>query len=93
MEVTAPELWARIQEIARGSVPDHAFHTWIASAKAVASTSDELMIEAQNPFHVEWLEDKFGPLLRSAGERVLGRPLQITVRCSSEPSAAEPPSL
>ncbi|MEQ1856599.1 MAG: chromosomal replication initiator protein DnaA [Longimicrobiales bacterium] len=93
MEVTATELWARIQEIARGSVPDHAFHTWIASAKAVASTSDELIIEAQNPFHVEWLEDKFGPLLRSAGERVLGRSIQITVRCSTEPSVVAPPSI
>jgi chromosomal replication initiator protein len=93
MEVTATELWGRIQEIARGSVPDHAFHTWIASAKAVASTSDELIIEAQNPFHVEWLEDKFGPLLRSAGERVLGRRLEITVRCAAEPSVAAPPTI
>jgi chromosomal replication initiator protein len=91
MEVTATELWTRIQEIARGSVPDHAFNTWIASAWAVASTSDELIVEAQNPFHGEWLEDKYGPLLRSAGARVLGRPLQITVR-ASEPSSTAPPS-
>lgn len=92
MEVTATELWTRIQEVARGSVPDHAFHTWIASAKAVASTSDELIIEGQNPFHVEWLEDKFGPLLRSSAQRVLGRALQITVRCAAEPAPAAPPS-
>ena len=93
MEMTAAELWTRIQDIARGSVADHAFHTWIASAKAVASTADELIIEAQNPFHVEWLEDKFGPLLRSAAERVLGRPLAITVRCADEPSVAAPLSI
>jgi chromosomal replication initiator protein len=86
MELTAAELWSRIQESAKGSVADHAFHTWIASAKAVASTSDELVLEAQNPFHVEWLEDKFGPMLRAAGERVLGRPLHISVTCASEPS-------
>ena len=93
MEVTATELWTRIQEVARASVPDHAFHTWIASAKAIASSSDELIIEAQNPFHVEWLEDKFGPLLRSAGERVLGRPMHITVRCAAEPSPSALPSI
>jgi chromosomal replication initiator protein len=86
MELTAAELWSRIQDSAKGSVADHAFHTWIASAKAVASTSDELVLEAQNPFHVEWLEDKFGPMLRAAGERVLGRPLHISVTCASEPS-------
>ncbi|HSH74407.1 MAG TPA: DnaA/Hda family protein, partial [Longimicrobiales bacterium] len=93
MELTAPELWSRILERARASVPEHAFHTWIASAKAVASTSDELIIEAQNPFHVEWLEDKYGPLLRAAGERILGRPLHITVTCSPEPHPIPLPSI
>ena len=93
MELTAAELWSRIQEGARDSVPDHAFHTWIASARAVASTSDELVLEAQNPFHVEWLEDKFGPLLRAAGERVLGRALHISVTCASEPSPILLPSI
>lgn len=93
MELTAAELWTRIQEIVRASVPDHAFHTWIASAKASASTSDELLLEAQNPFHVEWLEDKFGPLLASAGERVLGRPLRISVTSPSEPPPIQMPSI
>ena len=93
MELTAADLWSRIQELVRGSVPDHAFHTWIASAKAEASTSDELVLEAQNPFHVEWLEDKFGPLLASAGERVLGRPLHISVTCAAQPTPVALPAL
>jgi chromosomal replication initiator protein len=93
LELTAAELWSRIQEIVRSSVPEHAFHTWIASAKVVTSTADELVLEAQNPFHVEWLEDKFGPLLASAGERVLGRPLQIAVTCSAEPTPILMPAL
>jgi chromosomal replication initiator protein len=93
LELTAAELWSRIQDIVRTSVPEHAFHTWIASAKASASTSDELVLEAQNPFHVEWLEDKFGPLLASAGERVLGRPLHISVTCGAEPAPIRFPAL
>ena len=100
MELTAAELWTRIQGVAQDSVPAHAFSTWIASAKAVASTEDELVLEAQNPFHVEWLEDKFGPLLVSAGERVLGRPVRISVTCAAEPLESplpavhvQPPSL
>jgi len=93
LELTAAELWSRIQDIVRASVPEHAFHTWIASAKASASTSDELVLEAQNPFHVEWLEDKFGPLLASAGERVLGRPLHISVTCAAEPTPIPMPAL
>jgi chromosomal replication initiator protein len=83
MELTATELWARIQEIARQSVPEHSFQTWIASATAVAATDGELIVEAQNPFHVEWLEDKFGHILHAAGERVLGRPLKVSVRAAA----------
>jgi len=93
MELTTAELWSRIQETVRGSVPEQSFHTWIATAKAVASTSDELVLEAQNPFHVEWLEDKFGRLLASAAERVMGRALNISVRCAAEPFPIAVPSI
>ena len=93
MELTAAELWSRIQEVVRTSVPDHAYQTWIESASAIASTSHELVLEAQNRFHVEWLEDKFGPLLASAAERVLGRPIDITVTCSATPTPLPLPSI
>ncbi|MEX2465824.1 MAG: chromosomal replication initiator protein DnaA [Gemmatimonadota bacterium] len=85
MELTADELWSKIQEGVRASVPEHSFNTWIASATAVATTSDELFLEAQNPFHVEWLEDKFGHVLAAAAEQVLGRPLKISVRAAAQP--------
>ena len=95
MELTTAQLWARIQEVARDSdsVSEIAFRTWIASAKPLTSTSDELVLEAQNPFHVEWLEDKFGSLLAAAGKHILGRPLHISVTCSSEPTQSPIPPM
>ena len=93
MELTAAELWSQVREIVRSSVPEHSFHTWISSATAVASTGDELVLEAQNPFHVEWLEDKFGPLLEAAAERVLARPVKITVTCAATPATMPLPTV
>ena len=93
MELTAVELWTRIQEIARPSVPEQSFATWFTSARAVALTSDELQLEAFSRFHVEWLEDKFGPLIESAAERVLGRPCRVTVSCSGEPAGITMPAI
>ena len=93
MELTAAELWARIQESARASIPEHGYLTWVAGAKAVALTSDELQVEVPSRFHVEWLEDKFGPVLAGAAERILGRPLKITASCSAELSAIPVPSI
>ncbi len=93
MELTAVELWARIQKSARGSIPEHAYLTWVAAAKAVALTSDELQVEVPSRFHVEWLEDKFGQVLTGAAERILGRPVKITASCSADPSPIPLPSI
>ena len=93
MELTAVELWARIQKSARESIPEHAYLTWVAAAKAVALTSDELQVEVPSRFHVEWLEDKFGQVLTGAAERILGRPVKITASCSADPSPIPLPSI
>ena len=93
MELTAQEVWSRVQELARGTVPGHAFSTWIASAKPLGLTDDELILEAQNRFHVEWLEDKFGPFLASAAERVVGRPIRIVVSCAASAPGHHVPSV
>ena len=93
MELTAAELWTRIQESARGSIPEHGYLTWVAAAKAVALTSDELQVEVPSRFHVEWLEDKFGPVLAGAAERILGRPVRITASCNAERSPIPVPSI
>ena len=86
MELTAAELWNRIKEGVRASVPDHGYRTWLAGTKAVGLSGDELIVEAPSRFHVEWLEDKYGALLASVAQRVLGRPLAISVVCAPDPS-------
>ncbi len=87
MELTAAELWSRMQEAVRTSVPEQGYRTWFAATKATGLSGDSLHLEAPSRFHVEWLEDKYGPLLASAAQRILGRPLTITVTCPPEPTA------
>ncbi len=84
MELTAPELWARIQEIAKSSLPPQSYRTWLSGTKAVALSTDELIVEAPSRFHVEWIEDKYGDLLGQAAQRVLGRTLAITITFGQE---------
>jgi chromosomal replication initiator protein len=93
VELTATELWSRVREASRASLPEQAYRTWVAAAKAVALTSDELHLEVPSRFHVEWLEDKFGPLLCAAGEQILGKPLRLRVECPEETAPIPLPSL
>jgi len=93
MELTAPELWSRIQEAVRAAVPEQGYRTWLAGTKAVGLSGDELIVEVPSRFHVDWIENKYGPILASAGQRVLGRPLAVSIMCTSETSPIPLPSL
>ncbi|GMV05998.1 MAG: hypothetical protein AMXMBFR53_22750 [Gemmatimonadota bacterium] len=90
MELTAAELWARIQEAVRPAIPQQGYRTWLAGTRAVGLSGDELLLEAPSRFHVEWLEDKYGPLLASTAQRILGRPLTLSVSCGPDPSPVPP---
>lgn len=93
MELTAVELWSRIQESVRATVPEHGYRTWLAGTKAVGLSGDELLVEAPSRFHVEWIEDKYGELLASTAQRLLGRPLSISVTCGAESGPTMVPAM
>jgi len=93
MELTAEEVWARIGEKAKAAIPEHSYRTWVAAAHPIALSDGNLHLEVPSRFHVEWLEDKFGPILAHAAEQVAGRPLRIRVTCSEEPIPIPMPTL
>ncbi len=87
MELTTQDVWTAILEEVRAIVPEHSFQTWIAGARCIAVSADELVVETQSPFHAEWLEDKYGDLIKEAGASVLGYKVRLSV--SSGPSEEE----
>ena len=94
MELTASDLWSRILETARDGLPEQSFRTWLSGTSAVALSEGELLVEAPNEFHVEWVEDKFGPILEEVAQRILGRPIHLCFRSSeASPPSSPVPSL
>ena len=83
MEFTADDLWSRVLEAARGRLQEQTYRTWMAGTTALGLTESELLVEAPSEFHVEWLEDKYGPLLSDLIEQALGRPLRLKVQCGN----------
>ena len=91
MELSASEIWAHALAAAKGSLPDQSFQTWLSDTEAVGLSGYELLVEAPSQFHVEWIEDKYGPFLRRSIEQALGRPLSVSYRVSA--AEAAPPAL
>ena len=77
MELTATQVWSRIAQASQEVLPEQTFATWLASTEAIALTDETLVVAAPTKFAVEWIEDKYGDLLRELAERELGRPLQV----------------
>ncbi len=63
MEFTADELWSRVLEAARDRLQGQTYRTWLAGTVAVGVTDSEILVEVPSQFHVEWIGDRYGPLL------------------------------
>jgi len=92
MELSATDLWTRVLNAARSSLPEQTFRTWLAGSTAVALSEDELLVQVAGAFHVEWIEDKYGDLLGSLAQRSLGRPIRLGFQAPSG-RIHEPPTL
>ena len=79
MELTAAEVWTSIVTAARDVLPEQTFRTWLASTEAVGLVDDTLVVAAPTRFAVEWIEDKYGDLLRDLAGKTLGRPLNLQI--------------
>ncbi len=91
MELTAHEVWSRVLERAESAVTEQSFRTWLEGTGAVGVSDGELVVEGPSQFHIEWVEDKFGGLLRELVAAVVGRPIRVTFRAAqSAPSLSFP---
>jgi chromosomal replication initiator protein len=93
MELTASELWSRILRAVQTNLPEQAFRTWLADTRPLTLTDRGLEVEAPGEFHVEWLEDKYRPLLEETAARILGRPLSISFSVGEAPSTPAIPAV
>jgi chromosomal replication initiator protein len=93
MELTASDLWSRILQMVQAGLPEQAFRTWLGKARPTALSDRELLVEAPDEFHAEWLEDKYGALLEDAAARILGRPLSISFTPGDTPAFPSVPSV
>ena len=89
MEFTADELWTRVLEASRDRLQGQTYRTWLAGTVAVGVTDSEILVEVPSQFHVEWISDRYGPLLTDVIQQILGRPLTLSFRCADP--AAPPP--
>ena len=93
MELTASEAWASITAAARKVLPEQTIRTWLSSTEAVALSDDTLLVAAPTRFAVEWIEDKYGDLLRDLVRRELGSEMSLRFEHNDESDRVDFPTL
>lgn len=93
MELTPAEVWSRVRDAVRDSLPEHAYNSWISGVKATGLSENQLELEASNRFKAEWLEDKYRDLLEAKCAEVVGRPVSVSVTGATSPDPFPAPSL
>ncbi len=76
MSYTAESAWSACLEVIRVNVTPQCFQTWFSKLEPVSLVEEngipKLTIQVPSPFHYEYLEGQYNPLLRSTLARVLG---------------------
>jgi chromosomal replication initiator protein len=93
MELTASEAWASITAAARKVLPEQTMRTWLSSTEPVALSDETLLVAAPTRFAVEWIEDKYGDLLRDLVRRELGSEMSLRFEHQDETDRVDFPSL
>jgi chromosomal replication initiator protein len=86
MELTASEAWGRILERARPLLPEHTFRIWLEHTEPLALSQDLLAVSAGSDFAAEWIEDKYGAILKDVALRLFGRPITISFQHQPHPA-------
>ena len=93
MTLGATDLWNRILEQARTGLPEQTFRTWISSARAISWSGGVLHVAATTRFHAEWLEDKYGQVVRDIAERLTGETVDLRITSEEAPAERRSPEI
>lgn len=103
MPQSAKDLWKRVLEGAKKSLPEPTIQTWLASNDAISFDAGTLLISTPDDFAKDWNERKHAEILARIATEASGAPVRIEFQVAAErqerpqmdffvPSAAAPPT-
>ncbi len=78
LEYTPQEVWSRIIEETKNQINSTSFNVWLKPTTAVALSNDLLVVEVQNQFAAEYIEDHFSNVLKISAKELFNREFTIS---------------
>ena len=71
------KLWDQVLAHIQQELPTQAYETWFQPTRAVASSSDALVVEVPNPFFRDWLSSHYTGLVSKTLEKVAASDVRV----------------
>jgi chromosomal replication initiation ATPase DnaA len=84
MQLSAQEAWKRILEEAYRQVPEKVNRGYLEPTEAIALEEGRLVVAAADEFSAKWNETKYGGVLSTLAEPVLGRATSVVFRVKED---------
>ena len=69
--------WKQCKQEIKKEISFQAYQTWFSGLKLVNADHEEITLQVPNRFHYEWIDSKYGELIKSALSKVFGGNLNI----------------
>ena len=89
----ATELWNRVVEQARATLPERSVRAWFVDARAVSWSDGVLRVVADSEFRAHYLEDNYGPLLDEIVQGIARGPARVVISFDETAAPRELPEL
>lgn len=73
------DLWNRVVEQVRATLPERSVRAWFVDARATSWSDGVLRVVADSEFRAHYLEDNYGPLLDQIVRDVAGGPARVSI--------------
>ena len=73
----AKKNWKKCKQEIKKEISFQAYQTWFSGLKLVNADHEEITLQVPNRFHYEWIDSKYGELIKSSLSNVFGASLNI----------------
>lgn len=89
------ERWQNILELIKNTINPQSYDTWFAPIKFISLDDKKIILEVENNFVSDWIQQNYVELIKTKAEHALNYPIDVVVKVKESPSenVTIPPSM
>ena len=69
--------WRESKKIIKKNISFQAYQTWFSGLQIISVDYESITLQVPNRFHYEWIDSKYGELIKSATKKCFGKEMGV----------------